>query len=177
MGSCWQQPPSLRGVRSFSHAGLGSFSEGGARGAIRNRRSSQPDVRQTSSCMRVVSAIPTSMASSFETPRRSLSSGARSRDPLAMLLRMRSAFPGCCAALLRCAADPGSICTQSPWVPALRCIVKDAAPRPGHEIQCFTSSQDEVSVPHGEERVFARLRTMLRIALGTMRPREKRQTL
>jgi hypothetical protein len=29
-----------------------------------------------------------------------------------------------------------------------------------------------VSDPHGEERDFARLRTMLRIALRTMRPRE-----
>src|ERR1700722_13830217 len=35
--------------------------------------------------------------------------------------------------------------------------------------------QDEVSDPHGEERVFARLRTMLRIALRTMRPRKNRQ--
>jgi hypothetical protein len=37
--------------------------------------------------------------------------------------------------------------------------------------------QDEVSDPHGEERVFARLRTMLRIAGRTIRPQQKRQTL
>src|SRR5229473_5736499 len=31
----------------------------------------------------------------------------------------------------RCAADPGSLVHfASPWVPALRCIVKNAAPRP-----------------------------------------------
>ena len=37
-------------------------------------------------------------------------------------------------ALWRCAADPGSIVhSASPWVPALRCTVKNAAPRPGHE--------------------------------------------
>src|SRR6266851_1550214 len=46
----------------------------------------------------------------------------------------------------RCAADPGSIVhSASPWVPALRCIVKYAAPRPGHETHCFTLSQDEVT--------------------------------
>jgi len=34
-----------------------------------------------------------------------------------------------------CAADPGSILhTASLWVPALRCIVKNAAPRPGHAV-------------------------------------------
>jgi hypothetical protein len=46
-----------------------------------------------------------------------------------------------------------------------------------------SDSQDEVSDPHGEERVFpaalalagARLRTMLRIALRPMRPQEHRQ--
>jgi hypothetical protein len=32
-----------------------------------------------------------------------------------------------------CAADPGSIRLCRDWVPALRCIVKNAAPRPGHE--------------------------------------------
>src|SRR6266478_7995113 len=44
----------------------------------------------------------------------------------------------------RCAADPGSIVhSASAWVPALRCIVQNAAPRPGHEMHCFTLSQDE----------------------------------
>jgi hypothetical protein len=37
-----------------------------------------------------------------------------------------------------CAADPGS-----KWVPALRCIVKNAAPCPGNETGCFALSQDE----------------------------------
>jgi hypothetical protein len=32
------------------------------------------------------------------------------------------------------------------WVPALRCIVKNAAPRPGHETRCFTLSQEEGGV-------------------------------
>jgi len=41
--------------------------------------------------------------------------------------------------------------------PALRCTVKNAAPRPGHGRHCFTASQDEgvrcsaKSDPHGEE--------------------------
>src|ERR1700679_4219258 len=48
--------------------------------------------------------------------------------------------PECCATrrpfAAGCAADPGS---KSPfhvseWVPALRCSVKNAAPRPGHDI-------------------------------------------
>ena len=33
----------------------------------------------------------------------------------------------------RCAADPGSILFGT-LVPALRCIVKNAAPHPGHEL-------------------------------------------
>ncbi len=34
-----------------------------------------------------------------------------------------------------CAADPGPILhSASPWVPALRSSVKNAAPRPGHEV-------------------------------------------
>ncbi len=38
-----------------------------------------------------------------------------------------------------CAADPGPILhSASPWVPALRCIVKNAAPRPGHEMTATT---------------------------------------
>src|SRR6266404_8094186 len=53
----------------------------------------------------------------------------------------------------RCAADPGSTTPLGPlWVPALRCIVKHAAPRPGHETHCLTLSQDEVRNPPGEER-------------------------
>ena len=63
--------------------------------------------------------------------------------------RTRNACPGCCtapSARLRassrryglaawCAADPGPIVHSArPWVPALRCIVKNAAPRPGHEM-------------------------------------------
>jgi hypothetical protein len=32
-----------------------------------------------------------------------------------------------------CAADPGSIGFGSTWVPALRCIMKNVAPRPGNE--------------------------------------------
>ena len=42
-------------------------------------------------------------------------------------------FPG------RCAARSGALLIRGPsylvqeWVPALRCIVKNAAPRPGHE--------------------------------------------
>jgi hypothetical protein len=80
------------------------------------------------------------------------------------LLRMRSACPGCCAApQARSRAsstryggallDPGSIVhSASAWVPALPCIVKNAAPRPGHKTHCFTLSQDEVLDPHGEER-------------------------
>src|SRR6267378_6810224 len=34
----------------------------------------------------------------------------------------------------RCAADPGSIELAAFWVPALRSSVKNAAPRPGHEL-------------------------------------------
>src|ERR1700694_1531454 len=42
------------------------------------------------------------------------------------------------------AADPGSTMhSASPLVPALRCIVKNAAPRPRHEMHCFTLSQDD----------------------------------
>src|SRR6266851_255104 len=34
-----------------------------------------------------------------------------------------------------CAADPGSVLHSAPsWVPALRSSVKNAAPRPGHEV-------------------------------------------
>src|ERR1700729_3099375 len=38
-----------------------------------------------------------------------------------------------------CAADPGPmVYAVRLWVPALRCIVKDAAPRPGHgPVYCF----------------------------------------
>jgi hypothetical protein len=36
----------------------------------------------------------------------------------------------------RCAANPGSIVRVArTWVPALRCIVKNAAPRPGHDAE------------------------------------------
>ena len=53
----------------------------------------------------------------------------------------------------RCAADPGPIVhSASAWVPALRCIVQNAALHPGHETHCFTLSQNEVLNPHGEER-------------------------
>jgi hypothetical protein len=42
---------------------------------------------------------------------------------------------------MRCAADPGPILRlHFPWVPALRCIVKNAAPRPGHGCNCLTNS-------------------------------------
>src|SRR5712671_6617686 len=43
---------------------------------------------------------------------------------------------------LRCAADPGPM-DRKVWVPALRCIVKNAAPRPGHE----TAYADAVVTP------------------------------
>ncbi len=49
-------------------------------------------------------------------------------------------------------------------------VIGRAFARPGGD-----APQDEVSDPHGEERVFARLRTMLRIAGRTMRQPEKRQ--
>src|SRR6266446_1909363 len=66
-------------------------------------------------------------------------------------LRQAPQDEGCVPRMLRsakrCAADPGSIVhSASPWVPALRCIVKNAAPRPGHGTHCFTLSQDEVLV-------------------------------
>src|ERR1700738_4737507 len=45
-------------------------------------------------------------------------------------------FPGCCAArrpcgVVRCWSEVHRF--GYAWVPALRCIVKNAAPRPGHE--------------------------------------------
>jgi len=83
----------------------------------------------------------------------------------APLLRMRDACPGCCAARSGALLIRGPL---SPGVPALRCTVKNAAPRPGHRRHCFTLSLDEICPnprgeeevlfdPHGEERVFARL--------------------
>src|SRR5712675_1883629 len=33
-----------------------------------------------------------------------------------------------------CTADAGAHAHDEVWVPALRCIVKDAAPRPGHDL-------------------------------------------
>src|SRR5882724_8960335 len=61
-----------------------------------------------------------------------------------MLRSATGAFTRVFDGLWRCAADPGSIMySASPWVPALRCIVKNAAPRPGHETHCFKLSQDD----------------------------------
>src|SRR5271169_5545526 len=64
-----------------------------------------------------------------------------------MLRGALRAFTRVFDALWRCAADPGSIghCASA-WVPALRCIVKNAAPRPGHGVQLLTPSQDEEEV-------------------------------
>src|ERR1700746_30821 len=61
-----------------------------------------------------------------------------------MLRSAISVFTRVFDALWRCAADRGSIMDPYPWIPALRSSVKNAAPRPGHETHCFTTSQDEV---------------------------------
>jgi len=51
-----------------------------------------------------------------------------------MLRSATSVFTRVFNALWRCAADPGPF--SSTWFPALRRSVKNAAPRPGHEL-CF----------------------------------------
>src|ERR1700738_2241128 len=82
---------------------------------------------------------------------------------------MRNAFPGCCAApsarlrramvfAARSAADPGSIVhSASPWVPALRSSVKNAAPRPGHGTHCFTRYRDDRFAFEKDEECVPRL--------------------
>jgi len=69
--------------------------------------------------------------------------------------------PGCCAtpkARLRasstryalaawCAADPGPTAIGTAWIPALRCIVKDAAPRPGHRCFACTRKRNLATTP------------------------------
>src|SRR3984893_9552600 len=70
---------------------------------------------------------------------------------------------GCVPRMLRsaphfaawCAADPGPIVhSASPWVPALRSSVKNAAPRPGHGTHCFTRYRDDrFALEKDEERV------------------------
>ena len=64
----------------------------------------------------------------------------------------------------RCAADPASSALRIAWVPALRCIVKNAAPRPGHGTHCFTASQNE-----GRMRSIARRYSIAQIK-ATVRP-------
>src|SRR5258708_5000522 len=56
---------------------------------------------------------------------------------------MRDACPGCCAARSGALLIRGPL---SPGVPALRCTVKNAAPRPGHWRHCFTLPQDDGGV-------------------------------
>jgi hypothetical protein len=69
-----------------------------------------------------------------------------------MLRSAFSAFTRVFDALRRCAADPGSIVAR---VPALRCTVKNAAPRPGHRRHCFTLSQDEATTTLNDLRLAA----------------------
>src|ERR1700736_3229239 len=60
-----------------------------------------------------------------------------------------------------CAADPGPMVpSASPWVPALRSSVKNAAPRPGHGTHCFTRYRDDrFAFEKDEERVPRMLRS------------------
>src|SRR5258708_940510 len=85
-------------------------------------RPSEDFFSSSSYCFGALAAIQ-----AFASARNAASCGVSSKFITALF---PLAFPGCCAALLRCAADPGSINVGALWVPAPRSSAKSAAPRP-----------------------------------------------
>jgi len=79
--------------------------------------------------------------------------------------------PGCRA------AQSGALLIRGPsWVPALRCIVKNAAPRPGHETNCFPLSEDEATWPLPRNQKGARGRRLIKLNSGMWVPGGARLT-